>query len=274
MNLNFLTVQKIQRGAVVIHCCTSPDNGERVNAQIIETPNRLVVVDAMLLRAHAKELRAYADSLGKPIDRIFITHAHPDHWFGIEFFQDVPSYALAETMGELQFMAPIAIGFHRSNHGDGVIDKAIFPTNTIAEGPFEIDGIGFRAMKITSAEDLFLLALDIPSIQTLLAQDLVYNKVHLFVGQLDQNGGTCFDGWTAALETFKQTNYALVLPGHGVPTDASVFAENIAYLNRMRELVATSTGQNFVERAMATFPDYELRSMLDMSAYFLFKPPQ
>ena len=108
-----LKVQKIVKPHVTIHCCTSPDDGERVNAQIIETAKKLVIVDAMLMRPYAKEFRAYADSLGKPIDRVYVTHAHPDHWFGIESFQDKDVYAFAETIEEIKFFAPMAIGFHR-----------------------------------------------------------------------------------------------------------------------------------------------------------------
>jgi glyoxylase-like metal-dependent hydrolase (beta-lactamase superfamily II) len=32
----------------------------------------------------AQGFRAYADSLGKPIDRVIITHAHPDHFLAVD----------------------------------------------------------------------------------------------------------------------------------------------------------------------------------------------
>lgn len=266
-----LRITKIQKPGVTIHCCTSPDDGERVNAQIIETKNKLVIVDAMLTRPYAREFRRYADSLGKPIDRVYVTHAHPDHWFGIESFQDKSVYALAETIEEIKYFAPLAIDFHRGHHGDGVIDKMLLPDKVATAGDTVVDGVRIRLLRIANAEDVAMLALDLPEQKILIAQDLVYNKVHLFVGQRSADGTLCFDGWVAALEDFKKRGYEIVIPGHGVPTDASVFDDNIKYLLRVKKIVETSSGENFVQRTSDAFPDYELRSMTDMSAYFLFQ---
>lgn len=266
----FLTISKIQLKEVCIHCCTSPDDGERVNAQIVETANSLIIVDAMLMRPHAKEFRAYADSLGKPIDRIFITHAHPDHWFGIEFFEDVRSCALAQTIQEIQMMGQLEIDFHRSQHGDLTNDKIRLPKETIETGQIVIDGVTLGLKQVDAAEDLFMLVIDLPNEGALLAQDLVYNKVHMFVGQRSMDGTTCFAGWTRALEQFKTIGYTVVVPGHGIPTDGSVFAENIDQLKKMEEIYASADGSNFVPRAVAAFPNHGLVSMLEMSNYFLF----
>jgi len=268
---NHLVITKIQRNRVRIHCCASPDDGERVNAQIVETPNKLVIVDTMLMRPYARELRDYANSIGKPIDRVFVTHAHPDHWFGMEFFQDVDIFSLPETVEEIKMMAQLEIDFHRSQHADLVTDRMFLPNQTVTEGDVQIDGITFRLHKILAAEDLFMLAVDLPEEKTLIAQDLIYNKVHLFVGQRSMDGTMCFDGWIAALEKFRNGGYELVLPGHGVPTDASVFDENIHNLETMRSIVATSTGENFIQRTLEAFPGYGLKSMVEMSAFFLFQ---
>lgn len=270
-NDNKLVINKIQRGRVCIHCCASPDDGERVNAQIVETANKLVIVDTMLMRPYARELRRYADSIGKPIDRVYITHAHPDHWFGMEFFQDVNNVSLPETVEEIKMMAQLEIDFHRSQHGDLITDQMYLPKPDAAEGNVAIDGVVFRLHKIEAAEDLFMMAIDLPEEKILLAQDLIYNKVHLFVGQRSMDGTMCFDGWISALEKFKTQGYEVVLPGHGIPTDASIFAENIHNLEVMKGIVASSTGENFVQNALAAFPGYGLRSMIEMSAFFLFQ---
>jgi len=266
-----LQIEKIQRNRVVIHCCASPDDGERVNAQIIETANKLVIVDTMLMRPYARELRDYANSLGKPIDRVFVTHAHPDHWFGMEFFQDVDCYSLPETVEEIKMLAQLEMDFHRNQHGDLITDRMYLPNKIATEGDVPIDGVTFRLHKILAAEDVFMLAVDLPDEKTLIAQDLIYNKVHLFVGQRSMDGTLCFDGWIAALKKFQNMGYELVLPGHGVPTDASIFEENIRNLETMRGIVASSNGENFVPKTLAAFPGYGLKSMVEMSAFFLFQ---
>ena len=49
-----------------------------VNAYLVEEEDGLTLVDAMLPRAHKKILAA-AETLGAPIRRILLTHAHGDH---------------------------------------------------------------------------------------------------------------------------------------------------------------------------------------------------
>ena len=241
-----LKVRRVEKGQVVIHCLASPDDGERVNAQIIETPHKLVLVDVMLLRACAQELREYALGLGKPI-------------------------AVPDTIGEIQAFADLAIGFHRSQHGEAVTDRAWLPGKTVEPGDLEIDGITFRILKIANAEDVAMLALVLPAERVLIAQDLVYNQVHLFVGQRSMDGTRCHDGWIAALEAFQKMDFDLVFPGHGVPSEADVLAENIRYLRKAKAILETATGEDFVQRTLDAFPGYELRSMVDMSAFFLFQ---
>ncbi|MDD2365067.1 MAG: MBL fold metallo-hydrolase [Desulfuromonadaceae bacterium] len=268
---NNLVISRIEKGRVCVHCCTAPDNGERVNAYIVETENRLVIVDTMLMRPHAKAFRLYADTLGKPIDRVFITHAHPDHWFGMEFFQDLNNVSLPETVEEIKMMARLEIDFHRSQHGELVNDKIFLPNPDASEKSIEIDGVIFRLHRIVAAEDLFMLAIDLPEEKILIAQDLIYNKVHLFVGQRSQDGTMCFAGWIAALQKFMNEQYELVLPGHGIPADASILSENIKNLEIMRGIVESSDGGNFVQNVLDAFPGYGLRSMVEMSAFFLFQ---
>jgi glyoxylase-like metal-dependent hydrolase (beta-lactamase superfamily II) len=83
-------VTVIKRDKATIHSYMAPEDSALVTSQIIETKNNLVVVDAQFLRPYAKDLYNYIKSLNKPVERIVITHSHPDHWFGLEYFQDFP----------------------------------------------------------------------------------------------------------------------------------------------------------------------------------------
>ena len=84
-------------GDVRIHSFISSftDNNIANATHIIESANKLVLIDGQFLAPYAAKFRQYADSLGKPIDRLFLSHRHPDHWFGLgPAFSDVPVYAL------------------------------------------------------------------------------------------------------------------------------------------------------------------------------------
>lgn len=80
------TITVIDKGPVRIHRYTAPEDGLNVNTQLIETPSRIIAVDAQFALAYADEVVAYAKQLGKPIDRLVISHAHPDHYQGAARF--------------------------------------------------------------------------------------------------------------------------------------------------------------------------------------------
>src|SRR5579863_198269 len=114
----YLTIKKIEREHLTVHCVQSPIEGELVNAQVIETDNSLVLIDTLQLVPYANELREYITSLGKPLEKIIITHVHPDHWFGAASFKDYPLYAFPEVIEKINYLAEYLLNFHRSLHGD------------------------------------------------------------------------------------------------------------------------------------------------------------
>src|SRR5260370_19433484 len=73
-----------QFGPVKIHSYLSPADGLRVNTQMIEGPNAVVIFDGQLLLPYADEVESYVQTLGKPVDRIILSHAHTDHWRGLQ----------------------------------------------------------------------------------------------------------------------------------------------------------------------------------------------
>jgi hypothetical protein len=87
-----------QFGPVKIHSYLSPADGLQVNTQMIEGPNAVVIFDGQLLLRYADEVASYVQMLGKPIDRIILSHAHTDHWGGLqvltERFPDARVFAL------------------------------------------------------------------------------------------------------------------------------------------------------------------------------------
>src|ERR1700675_1854422 len=87
-----------QFGPVKIHSYLSPADGFQVNTQMIEGPTAVVIFDGQLLLPYADEAASYVQTLGKPVDRIILSHAHTDHWSGLEVlterFPDARVFAL------------------------------------------------------------------------------------------------------------------------------------------------------------------------------------
>src|SRR5258707_6215985 len=98
-----------QFGPVKIHSYLSPADGVQVNTQMIEGPTAVVIFDGQLLLPYANEVASYVQTLGKP-DRIILSHAHTDHWSGLqvltERFPYAPVFALDRVAEQLHPKGP------------------------------------------------------------------------------------------------------------------------------------------------------------------------
>lgn len=223
-----LAVSRIEGDGVVVHTLIAPDSSAAVTSHVVETEGHLVVFDTQLFRGYARQLREYVDGLGKPIDRVVITHGHPDHYLGLELFEDAPSWAFEETRVDIQQRQRFHIRMHRETERecDAVAERAVIPTNVLEEGDYELDGITLRFSRARDAEDNDQLLVYVPAARALILQDLVANEVHPYsaTGMIPH----WIEVLRAAQETYPDIEH--VLAGHGPPGGPEVIPEMIGYL--------------------------------------------
>jgi glyoxylase-like metal-dependent hydrolase (beta-lactamase superfamily II) len=246
----------------------SPLDSALVTSHIIETKNKLVVIDAQFVRPYAKELRGYVDRLNKPIDRMIITHNHPDHWFGLEFFTDVPIYSLRETRDLIEKTGDFFIKNNRKRMGELVTDKKIIPNMTIKEGKEVIDGLEYEFEMVPNAEAPVQLLIKFPELGTLVAQDLVYNNCHLVIGGTD-----AINGWRQVLKRLQGLKeYDTILAGHGEAANPSTYATLLEYLEDAGAILARSkTGDEYKQELLEKYPSYRFPLAINISISRLFK---
>jgi len=255
------TITVIKTGLAAIHSYMAPEDSGMVTTQIIESKNKLVVIDAQFFRPYAKELKSYIKTLKKPVDRILITHSHPDHWLGLEIFSDYPIYTFPEIHQEIDKAGDFIIKENKPALGELIADAKIVPNHTLKEGMTVIDGLQYEFQKVLKAESTIHLMIRLPEINTLIAQDLLYNNVHLFIGQRE------FDGWIRAVkEMSKIKGIDIILTGHGEPADSAVFDKVIGYIETAKKVYqSASTGEELKSKLIKKYPNYRAPVLLDLS---------
>jgi len=236
---------------------------------IIESANSLVLVDAQFTAPFAREFRSYADGLGKPVERVIISHGHPDHFFGLgAAFDDMSDkiYALAATKEFIETVGPGMLENMKLRLGDAAPDKIVVPTQVIEPGTETIDGVRYEFVRYENGETSEQLVIRLPDLNTLIVQDLAFNGLHLYMGN------NTLDGWTAILESLQGLGgYDTVLCGHGEPGGMSVIAANIAYLKDVMEIIGkVDNAEDFKTQLLAKYPDLGATNYIDMSAPALF----
>ncbi|MGZ9722010.1 MBL fold metallo-hydrolase [Rhizobium miluonense] len=231
---------------------------------IIESKNKLVLVDGQFLVPYAKQFRAYADSLGKPIDRVYLSHRHPDHWFGLAAaFSDVAIYALPETISFLRSHGEDSLNDHWKM-GDLAPNNIIIPEKSVSPGEEIIDGVKYAFKKITDTEIDFLLAIGLPDLRIYIVQDLIYSGTHLYLTKYMNN-------WIRILEDMLVSDYEFFMPGHGFPADKSEVARNIEYLSAGMQAVGDGLANDaFKDFMLQRYPERKCPGIFDIYVPRLF----
>src|SRR5258708_16889885 len=98
---------------------TSPDQvGEGevapwapVSSTLICGPTEGILIDALLTFENADRIAAWANSFGKTIAGVYITHGHSDHWLGLarllQHFPEVRGYAAPEVVRRAAWEAAV-----------------------------------------------------------------------------------------------------------------------------------------------------------------------
>ena len=264
-----------QFGPVKIHSYLSPANGLQVNTQMIEGPTAVVIFDGQLLLPYADEVASYVQTLGKPVDRIILSHAHTDHWGGLqvltERFPDARVFALDGVADQVRARGPARLDRLRRIYGDKAATKVTVPTEIITEGLQRIDGITYDFKRFVDAESDLQLAALLPEQNVLMAFDLVFSPNEHAFTVVDH-----FDHWIIILETLKELQgYDTITIGHDTPVHRSAIDSTISYVKRAKEIHAASTdAKTYSESLKAAFPDRQHADWVEFSAGLLYAAPR
>lgn len=231
-------------------------------------PSDLIVVDPPLTAEDAREVVAHANSLGKPIARLYISHGHPDHFAAAILF-DAPIYALEPVARRIQESGEFAIrGSYQLTSGHEGVEPPSIPAvdNVLVGGGEEvIDRVRFSFERTAGGDTTDQLVIGLPDDEILIAQDVLYNRVHAFIAE------RTFDAWNAAIDALEARPYNTILPGHGVPGDRALNAATREYLTAARKAFDEASGPNDLSRRLeAAFPDYGGTSLHPLRNFFLY----
>jgi glyoxylase-like metal-dependent hydrolase (beta-lactamase superfamily II) len=249
---------------------TAPELGWQANTHIIELASQVILFDTQLGQEFATDMIRVAQSLGKPTTRLYISHAHPDHFAGATYI-DAPTYALQSVKDLIDRSGDLRIerGYRLTPGHDLNASTKSRPIDYIAKpGDEEIDGVLFRLEAIADAETTEQLVIGLPDERILMAPDVLYNGVHAFIGE---HG---FDAWDAAISRLEAQPYNVILPGHGLPGGRELYATARSYLKVAKAAYAQATDPDDLNQLLeSAYPAYGGTAMQGLQNFYLFPRP-
>ena len=117
---------------------------------------------------------------------------------------------------------------------------------------FELDGVALVPVEVGHTDTDATTMLHVPETGLLVAGDVVYNGVHLYLTESGGVGG--LDEWLAGLDTAETLNPVTVVAGHkarGAHDDPSQIQATRRYLTDARRLLESSAhAEEFYERML------------------------
>jgi glyoxylase-like metal-dependent hydrolase (beta-lactamase superfamily II) len=237
-----------------------PDGSQRMWSPITSTlilgQRDAVLVDPPLTTAQAADVGDWVAASGRNLRQIYITHGHGDHWFGaIPLLKRFPGVAVSATNGTTKLMAAQNQPDFRAQFWDrvfpGQIPAGDIEVSVVDESGFELGGVGLFPIEAGHTDTDATTMLHVPQIGLLVAGDVVYNAVHLYL--TETGGSSGIDTWLAALDVAEALRPATVIAGHKdprAPDDPAQIQATRSYLTDARRLLATSPSAEAFYRGM------------------------
>ncbi len=259
------TIQVKEFADVTVHAFVAPYEMFGMSTYIIESKNKLVLIDGQMFTPLANDYRAYANSLGKPIDRLILTHAHPDHYLGLVAFDDIPIYALADSITEIKESGEQTRVARKQMMGDIIPDRIVVPNNELIMGSLSVDGVTYDISSIRGGEHSPMAIVRLNESKVIAVGDTAMHGVHLFLA-------SAFEPWTDALRGLaSEQGFDTVLTGHGGFGSRDTLDENIRYLEKASELMNKGVdAQQFKTSLVEAFPNLKMTAAIDFFLPYLF----
>ncbi|MBW1802078.1 MAG: hypothetical protein JRJ85_15265 [Deltaproteobacteria bacterium] len=239
-------------------------------SHIIETKNVLIMQDTVQMAPHNAELKAFIQSLNKPVERIIISHLHDHHWLGLEMFEGSKIYALEDVIKKIREKGQGMLQGAKKRFGEKMIpyNKVVIPSYFVNPGEETIDGLRVRFIQPSEPwlkRQANLLWMEFPDQKVIIIHHLAYVGMHFPPPPIPAR--------IAKLKELKAKGYNYIMPGHGLPLPGAAFADQAtAYFETVQKVVKASPDvKTAKEKLMKAYPKYGAPYLLDMMLPFHYK---
>ena len=224
-----------------------------------------VLVDVPFTRSDGHRLVAEVLETGRTLRTIYISHDHPDHFLSLEVlaeaFPNARIITAAPVVEDIWRSLPLKIKRWGPMLGANGPHHPVVP-EALAGDSFTLEGNEIRVLGPMQGDHVHATALWVPSIGALIAGDLLFADVHLWLGE---HTSAQRKAWLGVLDQFEALQPKMVVAGHrppGVPDDTRALKFTREYLVAFETFVAASKNSaDLIARLKTRFP--QARDYLD-----------
>ena len=233
-----------------------------------------VLTDPGMTEEQARVLGDWVIGKGRNVTDIFITHGHGDHWFAAGL--------LAERFGARVVATATTVAQMNGNVATrpllwdklypGLIPPSPVIAVTVPGNRLTVEGHDLVMVDVGHGDADDNSVLHVPDLGLVVAGDVIYNRVHMYLGQ-NATGG--FGPWRKAIDKVEALGPRHIVCGHQdkrLDDDAKrTIGETRQYLDDADELLRTEdTAAGYFNAKIARYPDYLGQLILWVTARALY----
>jgi glyoxylase-like metal-dependent hydrolase (beta-lactamase superfamily II) len=248
---------------------TASPEGFWVTSTLIYGENDAVLIDAQFTLSDAHRLAAAILESRKNLTTIYVTHSHPDHYFGLsvlkQAFPNARIVALPATIADIEKTWAGKVKQWQPLYGNNIPGNPIVP-EPLTGTTLTLEGETLQIAGDVQGDDAHNSYVWIPSLKAVVCGDIVYSGVYLWT--LETTPARRKD-WIKALDRISALNPTIVVAGHKNPDlkdDVSTLQFSKNYLAHYDEaLAASKTAEEFRAKINSKFPNLGLDIILKLA---------
>ena len=233
----------LQAAPLTVDVMQTSINSLYTSITLVKGEKGAVLVDAPFTRSDAHRVVAWILESGRTLEAVYVTHDHPDHFFSMEVitqaFPNARVVSAPQVVEDIWKSIPMKIKRWSPMLGS---NGPRYPT---APAPLEggvlmLEGERIEVIGPLQGDHVHCTAIYVPSAKTLIAGDLLFNEMHLWLGE---SPAASRKAWSASVERLAALGATRVIAGHkkpGLPDDTSAIAYTRNYLARFEKAVGES----------------------------------
>jgi glyoxylase-like metal-dependent hydrolase (beta-lactamase superfamily II) len=226
-----------------------------------------VLTDPPMTTDQARVLGDWIAGKGRNLTDIFVTHGHGDHWFSAGLLAERFGARVVASAGVIaQMHANVAQRpFLWDKVYAGLIPDTPVTAVTVPDNHFALEGHELVIVDVGSTDSPDTSVLHVPDLGLVVAGDVIYNGVHMYLAQSVVVGG--FAPWRDAIDKVQALKPRHIVAGHQnaqLDDDADrQIAETRQYLDDADELLLTAnTAVDFFDAKLKRYPNHLGRTVL------------
>jgi glyoxylase-like metal-dependent hydrolase (beta-lactamase superfamily II) len=246
-----------------------------VTSSFVSGQTDAVLIDGQFTISEGQQLANQIKGAGKNLTTVYVTHQHPDHYFGLvavkEAFPDARVVALPENVDHIKETVAHHLEEWKPKVGDAIPDEPVIP-EPLEGTVIELEGHELQIAFVGQGDDVDNTVVHIPELGALITGDFVYNETHVWMAEATP---AQWQQWLASLDVISQIEADVLVAGHkkaGTPDDPEAAVSSTRrYIEDYAAFAKeSSSAEELIEKVMGKYGDRDLEVILQISAAATF----